>query len=77
MNVKILSSHKTMMIKKLTEEVKNELETDITSLECYEVLKKMKNNKSPGSDGFTVEFYRFFWRTPGFLYQIIKTNLPN
>lgn len=22
----------------------------------------MKNNKSPGSDGFTVEFFKFFWR---------------
>lgn len=21
----------------------------------------MKNNKSPGSDGFTVEFFKFFW----------------
>ena len=25
------------------------------------VLKSMKNNKSPGSDGFTAEFYMFFW----------------
>lgn len=25
------------------------------------VLKGMKNNKSPGSDGFTAEFYNFFW----------------
>ena len=21
----------------------------------------MKNNKSPGLDGFTVEFFKFFW----------------
>ena len=25
----------------------------------------MKNNKSPGSDGFTTEFYKFFWRDLG------------
>ena len=23
----------------------------------------MKNNKSPGSDGLTVEFYKMFWNT--------------
>ena len=26
------------------------------------MLKSMKNNKSPGQDGFTVEFFRFFWQ---------------
>ena len=25
------------------------------------LLKIMKNGKSPGSDGFTTEFYKFFW----------------
>ena len=29
--------------------------------EISNVLKKMKNNKSPGSDGFTVEFFKFFY----------------
>ena len=24
-------------------------------------LKSMENSKSPGNDGFTVEFYKFFW----------------
>jgi hypothetical protein len=24
-------------------------------------LKNMKNGKSPGLDGFTTEFYKFFW----------------
>ena len=24
-------------------------------------LNNMKNNRSPGSDGFTAEFYNFFW----------------
>jgi len=29
--------------------------------ECKKALGEMANNKSPGSDGFTVEFYKFFW----------------
>jgi hypothetical protein len=32
----------------------------IGSFEAGEILKKMKNNKSPGSDGFTSEFLTFF-----------------
>lgn len=26
-----------------------------------EVLKNMENNKSPRSDGYTVEFFKFYW----------------
>ena len=29
--------------------------------ECKIALKEMKNNKSPGSDGITTEFYKIFW----------------
>ena len=30
-----------------------------TALECTNSLEQFKNNKTPGSDGFTIEFYRF------------------
>ena len=33
----------------------------LTEQECYQALKHMDNGKSPGSDGFTCEFYKFFW----------------
>ena len=33
----------------------------ITIEECAYVLKKMENNKTPGSDGLSIEFYRYFW----------------
>jgi hypothetical protein len=46
---------------KLTEEEANDLEGKITVEEATHALKKMKNAKSPGSDGFTVEFFKVFW----------------
>jgi exonuclease III len=30
--------------------------------EILEVLKSCSNNKSPGTDGFSAEFYKFFWK---------------
>lgn len=36
-------------------------EDDISLIELEEALKSMKANKCPGSDGFTVEFYRKLW----------------
>lgn len=37
------------------------MEQDISVEECFTFLKNMKKNKSPGSDGYTVEFYLHFW----------------
>ena len=33
------------------------LEGEITYVELAEALKNMKNSKTPGSDGFTAEFF--------------------
>lgn len=33
----------------------------LTEYECGIALKDMKNNKSPGSDGITADFYKIFW----------------
>ena len=33
--------------------------------ECLNAMTKMKNNKSPGLDGISVEFYRSFWHLVG------------
>ena len=43
---------------KLSVEETNLLNGELTEQEILFVLKKMKNNKSPGSDGFTAEFYK-------------------
>ena len=50
---------------KLSEEESANLEGYITLKEAGEVLYKMKNYRSPGSTGFTVEFLKFFWKYLG------------
>lgn len=45
----------------LSQEDAGGLEGDITIEEAGKVLKNMQNFKSPGSDGFTVEFFKVFW----------------
>ena len=36
-------------------------------------VKNLKNNKSPGPDGFSAEFFKFFWPDmKHFLYRSIK-----
>ena len=46
---------------KLSLESKNSLEGELTDKEILAALKKMKNNKSLGTDGFTSEFFKFFY----------------
>ena len=43
---------------KLTEEQKYLCEGNITFKECAQSLKLMTNGKRPGSDGWTVDFYK-------------------
>ena len=54
-------------IKKLTEQEKETLEKELSYDEMLFSLKKMKNNTSPGSSGFTTSFYKFFWKNTGHL----------
>ena len=48
-------------IPKLTEEEKYLCEGLMSERECQEAVKDMKNGKTPGTDGLTVEFYKIFW----------------
>ena len=45
----------------LTDNQKTNCDKAITLEECKEALKTFSCNKSPGNDGLTVEFYRYFW----------------
>ena len=59
--------------KKLNDNMKESIESNITYDEVLSSLKTMLNNKSPGYDGFTVEFFKFFWNDLGhFLVRSIN-----
>ena len=58
---------------KLSDQDANILEGEIKYPELAEALKNMKNSKTPGNDGFTAEFFKFFWID---LKRFIL-NLPN
>ena len=50
---------------KLSEADSNSIEGNINIAEATEVLKNMKNNKSPGTSGFGADFYKVFWKKLG------------
>lgn len=53
------------LITPLSEEKADSCEGKITNKECWSALKELQNGKTPGSDGFTPEFYKFFWKEIG------------
>ena len=50
---------------KLAYDEKQSLEGKITLAEAGIALTHMQNGKSPGTDGFGAEFYKFFWKKLG------------
>jgi len=48
-------------IRKIPEDSKEELTTDITENEIWLIIKNSSKNKCPGSDGLPTEFYLKFW----------------
>ncbi|MCU7800901.1 MAG: hypothetical protein KZQ70_12335, partial [gamma proteobacterium symbiont of Lucinoma myriamae] len=55
-----------IFVPKLSLEETNSLEGPIIYSEMLTALKHMANDKSPGSDGFSANFYKFFWRDIGY-----------
>ena len=47
-------------IPKLSEENREFCEGKITTEGCFNILKTMKLNKSPGNDGLSIKFYMTF-----------------
>ena len=52
---------------KINENEKIQLEREISLEELRKIVFKSKNNKSPGPDGFSNEFYKIFWNQIQFL----------
>ena len=53
---------KNSLILPLSAENANICEGKLSEKECRLALSEMHHRKSPGSDGFTSEFYKFFWK---------------
>jgi hypothetical protein len=50
----------------------------MTKHELLETLKSFKNDKSPGTDGFTVEFFKFVWLDIGsYVFNSFKCSLDS
>ena len=55
----------------LNNDQKSNCEGDLFESECACSLKDMKNNKSPGSDGITTEFYKISGMISNFTLLIL------
>jgi exonuclease III len=47
---------------KISNEDKNTLEDDLTNAEIANAVLALPNGRSPGADGISIEFYKFFWK---------------
>ena len=45
----------------MSENIAKLCDSEITADECKKAIDSMPNNKSPGTDGLTAEFYKYFW----------------
>ena len=62
----------------LSEEEKTQLETNISEKELGVALKGLNSKSSPGSDGLTAGFYKFFWgHIKDLVYRSITTAYEN
>ena len=64
-DVNLEDDFKNCTSNKLDEKQKKELEGLLQYNEVTHTLKNMKNDKSPGRDGFTSNFYKVFWNKIG------------
>ena len=63
-----------LVIPKLSVEQSMALEVELTLDEIKEVLKSFQNNKSPGEDGFSKEFYEKFFDLIGMHLLVVHLS---
>ena len=56
---------RNLELPKLSDEDRDSLEGQLTYDECKKVLETLQNDKAPGEDGFSVEFYKYFFEQIG------------
>ncbi len=56
-------------VNKLSEQEKIDCDSKLKESEISEVIRNLKTEKSPGSDGLTPEFYKKFWPKIKFLFM--------
>ena len=56
---------RNLIFPKLSDEDREEIEGPLTRDECKSVIELFQENKSPGEDGFSVEFYKYFFDSVG------------
>ena len=66
---------KSFEVQRLKETDMEMLDSEIQIQKLGSAIRNFKNDKSPGPDGFTSEFYKFFWPDLNyFLYRSFLTG---
>jgi len=78
MQAKLLGNVKT----KLSKEVRDDLDAPITAEEVKKAIDNLPRGKSPGIDGFPVEFYKVYWTKINALFmayvrEVKRDGLPS
>lgn len=63
---------------KLNKEDTDKLEKEISIEEINKAVLAMKHNKSPGIDGYPIEFFKFFWKDLGpWIHRFVNETFKN
>ena len=75
---KLLRNIKT----KLSKEARTNLDEPITAEEVFKAINKLQSGKSPGLDGFPIEFYKEYWHLiqnlfMAYVNEVLETGISN